>query len=229
MMDTKDALAARWLEVGRRSRVWAKYLVLKRRGLALLAFGGFAAMLGIAAVLTLARNTDSAGTTLVGFGHVYRIALPKGVARLEDIRTFEIYSDGADDLMRAVLNGHLVAHTETPWKAVVPDSLHTKTEDDPTARKLSSDNVVDRQTYLTGRKAVQWTLVRGWNLLVVEVVNYGGPCGGGVQLFVNDQPIAGAPSALPIRSGPDDAMRLIPTAHKEHALCARVAYQFHID
>jgi hypothetical protein len=213
----------------RRLGVRARYFVRKRRAASLLLCGALAVVLGIASVLFLGQNRPGAGQAYDGFGHVYWVALPKGVTRIEDISTFEILPGGADDFTRAELNGHVVVNSEDRWGALIPERTDDRTRDE-TLWDLTKRHVVDRSTYLMHRKAIQFALVQGLNHLVVELENYRGPCGGGIQVFVNGQPIIGAPMSLPLRGElRDDDERLLPRAHREHALCARVAYQFKLD
>ncbi len=79
------------------------------------------------------------------------------------------------------------------------------------------------------RRPVDVALVPGLNHLIVELQNYRGPCSGGIQLMVNEQPITGVPTSLPLRGDGSEAERLVPVPHQEHALCARVAYQFVLE
>jgi hypothetical protein len=221
---TMSSLGQHW---GHQIRIRTKHLVRKRRGTALLMCGVLAATAGILSVVVLAKNRPAAGALLDRFGYVYRVALPKGVTRLEDIRIFEVVPLGADDFLRAELNGHVVANSEDTWSAILPEPT-PQANADTKAWELTRDYVVDRRTLLMSRKSVELALVRGWNHLVVELENYRGPCSGGVQLFVNEQPIIGVPTSLPLRDD-QSKPRLVPKAHQEHALCARVAYQFELD
>lgn len=211
-----------------RASLRVRHLVRKRRGASAVVCSFIAALAGTLCVFVLGKNLSVAGHALEGFGHVYRVALPKGVIRLEDVRIFEVMSGGADDFVRAELNGHSVLNSEDPQEAVVQVTTGER-EADKEARELVRQYVVNRHTKLLSRRPAQLALVRGWNQLVVEVENYGGPCSGDVQLFVNEQPIAGMPAALPLRPEANDKLLLLPEAHKEHALCARVAYQFELD
>jgi hypothetical protein len=204
-------------------------MILRRRVASLLVVAVMAAVLGVALTAKMGRNFHAAGGPYGDFGDIYRVALPKGVTSVDEVRSFEVEIGGADDFVRAILNGYVEINSED---TEIVQKI--RGGDDDAADVINRAVAVDRQTRLLGRRDLQFGLVPGWNHLVVEIENYGGPCGGGVHLYVNGEALMGVPIALPVREsmtsglkGQPDFVR--PRPHAEKALCARVAYQFYLD
>jgi hypothetical protein len=188
-----------------------------------------ATVLGVVFTATLGKNLRASGGSYGDFGGVYRLALPKGITSLDDVRSFEVEIGGADDFVRAILNDHIEIHSED-----IDVARKVGRGDDIQAEQINRALAVDRQTRLLGRRDLQFGLRPGWNHLVVEIENYGGPCGGGVHMYVNGEALTGIPIALPVREEATPrttglTKHIRPKAHAEKALCARAAYQFKLD
>jgi len=131
--------------------------VLRHRAASLAVVTAMAVMLGVAGTAIWGKNLRASGGPHGDFGDIYRLALPKGVTTVDDVRSFEVEIPGADDLVRAVLNGYVEINSED---AAIVRKIGI---DDFAAEKINRTVAVDRQAWLLGKRDLQFGLVRGWN------------------------------------------------------------------
>jgi len=162
------------------------------------------------------------------------IRLPLGARAAEELSSFEVEMNGADDFARVYVNNYLVISTENPG-AILLFAPELDEQQQMMAR-LS----VKRNIPLPGKKDVASFLHKGINTIVFENENsIFGTCSAAISLFANGKKIERFPVRVPIEFYPErasllpDAIELFERAKAVPAiddiLCARRIFVFELS
>ncbi|CAN7592012.1 hypothetical protein LJR161_004340 [Variovorax paradoxus] len=197
---------------------------------------------GHSAALWQGINFGTSSIDISGIGRLYRVALPSGVRRLEDVRQIEISIPRADDYVRAYFNNYLVINNDDTTGSPLFSNVWSGTSQDYWKPDIPAGQRINRNGLLIGRLSINAYLRRGWNHLIIELEN--GPkgyCVVGAEFFVNGKAISGIPPVLPespstalvfVSSRIDqrsDRSKASTATSLDAAMCARVMYQFFLD
>jgi hypothetical protein len=157
----------------------------------------FGTLSGIICAVGWGDNFRTKVLRVDGVGTFYRIALPKEIRALSDVRTADIAAPDASDYERVGVNNYWIASSENQ-KGVISELPAGRTLDETVVRR-NHDGVLRGalNAYLEGR-----------NFVVYEMENSGfGYCAGHFDVRLNGNSIVGVPLYAP--SGPKEIMSLL--------------------
>jgi hypothetical protein len=170
-------------------------------------------------------------TEVPTYGFVQSVRMPMRARSTDELFSFEVEMDGADDFARVYVNNYLVVSTENP------NSILMFTPETDPQQQLMTRLAVKRNTPLPGRKDVVGFLRKGTNAIVFENENsIFGTCSAAISLFANGQRLERFPVKVPIGLYPERASlseAVIGLFERTHAapaaddiLCARRVFVF---
>lgn len=100
-----------------------------------------------------------------GIGRIQTVALPNTAMSIEDMNSFTIKIDGADDYTRVFVNNYLALNQETS------ESVFYIPPPDSEVFKQLKQSAVDRRAHRLGEVEVKPYLRRGKNFVIIELEN----------------------------------------------------------
>jgi hypothetical protein len=168
------------------------------------------------------------------YGFVQSVRLPIRARSINELSSFEVEMNGADDFARVYVNNYLVISTENP------NSILLFTPESDPQQQMMTRLAVKRNIPLPGRKDVVGLLRKGVNTIVFENENsIFGTCSAAIVLFANGQRLERFPVRVPIGLYPERASafpsaielfertRAAPSA--TDILCARRVFVFELS
>jgi hypothetical protein len=202
----------------------------------------------LAVMLTLTVSLLVAATTSYYFGKGFRAAptqtvamtgriehlrMPVGARALEDIRSFMIQMDGAQDFARIFVNNYVLIDNESP-----KDMLFVSVPRSDDKRDLVLPMAVDRSDYHVGTRAARYYLLKGRNYIVAELENGYLGCNTVIDIVVNGTQLERFPKVVPDRLYVEaDAVNpLVKTRFEQirktgdrDSLCSRRIWAFELE
>ncbi len=168
------------------------------------------------------------------YGFVQSVRLPIRARSIDELSSFEVEMDGADDFARVYVNNYLVISTENP------NSILLFTPESDPQQQLMKRLAVQRNSPLPGRKDVVGLLHKGVNTIVFENENsIFGTCSAAIALFANGQRLERFPVRVPIGLYPERASLFPPVIElfertgaasaANDILCARRVFVFELS
>jgi hypothetical protein len=133
-------------------------------------------------------------TAVAMTGRIEHLRMPIGARALEDIRSFIIRMDGAQDFARIFVNNYLLIDNESP-----KDMLFVSVPRKEDKRELVLPMAVDRSDYHVGSWPARYYLLKGSNYIVAEVENGYLGCNTVIDIVVNGTQLERFPRVAPGR------------------------------
>jgi hypothetical protein len=199
-------------------------------------------------LLTLTISLLAAATTSYQFGKGFRAAaiqtiamtgriehlrMPVGARTLDDIRTFMIRMDGAQDFARIFVNNYLLIDNESP-----KDMLFISVPRSDDKREKVLPMAIDRSDYHVGSLSARYYLLKGKNYIIAEVENGYLGCNTVVDIVVNGTQLEHFPKVLPdrlyveadsVNSLVKDRFEKLRKSAVQDSLCSRRIWEFELE
>jgi len=132
--------------------------------------------------------------TIAMTGRIEHLRLPIGARALDEIRSFMIQMDGAQDFARILVNNYLLIDNESP-----KDMLFISGPRSDDKRELVLPMAVDRSDYHVGSWSARYYLLKGRNYIVAELENGYLGCNTVIDIVVNGTQLERFPKVMPDR------------------------------
>jgi len=150
-----------------------------------------AAVFALAIATNWATNLQSGYQQIPTIGRIKLIRLPKDVTSLDDVRTFVITMNEAQDYARIFVNNYVFIDNESATK------LFTNVVGSPEDLKTIAGESIDRKDYFVGARDAIYFLRKGKNFVVVEMENAHLGCNTLVDISVNGTELEHFPEKMP--------------------------------
>ncbi len=197
------------------------------RIIVLIAFVVAASVTGVGLVFEFGEHLRSSDTSVENTAYIRRVPLPNGVRDRQDVTSFELEVDGADDFARVYVNNYLVFDSEADRSLFYidqGDAGNTYSEVYSRVRNLSGENSRDLKFYLRD----------GWNHVIYELENSRfGACMGSFGLRMNGEPLRGLPVTVRYEDmeffSNEQLRQREPGSYHLDAICGRWVWSFYLQ